>query len=98
MPGIDQIHTLLIYLSAPGTYYLDNIRAGAVSNPNVPVTIVADGGAPKTVTVNQKKAGANNEASLGTFPLTAGKAVTVTVSTAGTNGHVIVDGLQLIKK
>ncbi|HYR58745.1 MAG TPA: FAD-dependent oxidoreductase [Chthoniobacteraceae bacterium] len=65
---------------------------------NVPVTIAIEGGATKTVKVNQKQAGANNEASLGTFQLPAGKSVTVTISNEGTDGHVIVDGLQLIKK
>ncbi|MEQ1862550.1 MAG: FAD-dependent oxidoreductase [Chthoniobacteraceae bacterium] len=65
---------------------------------NVPVTIAPEGGAAKTVKVNEKEAGKNNEATLGTFALGAGKSVTITVSNAGTDGHVIVDGVQLIKK
>jgi hypothetical protein len=65
---------------------------------NVPVTVGIEGGATKTVAVNQKKAGANNETSIGTFALPAGKAVSVIVSNEGTNGYVIADGVQLIKK
>jgi hypothetical protein len=65
---------------------------------NVPVTIQPEGGAAKTVTVNEKRAGEKNEASLGSYSLQAGKSVTITISNAGTDGHVIVDGVQLIKK
>jgi hypothetical protein len=65
---------------------------------NVPVTIAPEGGTVQTVKVNQRKAGKNNEASLGSFRLGAGKSVTVTVGNAGTDGYVIVDGLQLIPK
>jgi FAD dependent oxidoreductase len=66
---------------------------------NVPVTITAEGAsAPTTVKVNQKKAGAHQETSLGVFPLAAGKSVTITISNADTDGHVIVDGVQLLKK
>jgi hypothetical protein len=65
---------------------------------NVPVTIQAKDGEAKKVVVDEKKAGTNNEASLGTFSLTPGKTLTVTISNENTNGHVIVDGLQLIKK
>jgi hypothetical protein len=65
---------------------------------NVPVSIAAEGSAEQTVKVNQKKAGPMNETSLGTFALRAGRSVTVTISNAGTDGHVIVDGVQLLKK
>jgi hypothetical protein len=65
---------------------------------NVPVAIAIDGAATKTVTINQKKAGPNSEASLGTFRLPVGKSVTITISNAATDGYVIVDGLQLVKK
>jgi hypothetical protein len=65
---------------------------------NVPVNIAIEGGATKTVTVNEKKAGANNETSLGVFQLPAGKSVTITISNEATNGHVIVDGVQFVKK
>lgn len=65
---------------------------------NVPVSIAPEGGETLTVKVNQKKAGAMNETSLGVFALRSGKSVTVTISNAGTDGHVIVDGVQLLKK
>jgi len=65
---------------------------------NVPVTITPEGGEAKTVKVNEKKAGERNEASLGKFQLRAGKSVTITVSNAETDGYVIVDGVQLLKK
>lgn len=65
---------------------------------NVPVTVQPAGGEAKTVKVNQQKAGANNEASLGVYRLKAGQPVAVTVSTAGTDGTVIVDGLQMLKR
>jgi len=63
---------------------------------NVPVTIQAEGGEAKTVTVNERQGGKTNEFSLGKFTLPAGKSVTVTVSNTGTNGYVVVDGLQLV--
>ena len=61
---------------------------------NVPVTIET-GGQTKTVNVNERAE--SGAASLGRFPLGAGNSVTVTVSNRGTNGHVVVDGLQLLK-
>ncbi len=65
---------------------------------NVPVTIAPKTGEVKTVKVNEKEAGANNEGSLGKFQLEAGKSVTITVSNEGTDGYVVVDGVQLVKK
>lgn len=61
----------------------------------VPVTVAVAGGETKVVMVNQKKAGPNNATSLGRFQLPAGKGTTITVSNEGTDGHVIVDGVQL---
>ncbi len=62
---------------------------------NVPVTIEA-GGKVTTATVNeQDKTGS---AVLGSFELRAGKSVKVTLTNAGTNGHVVLDGLQLRKQ
>ncbi|HEY6169353.1 MAG TPA: FAD-dependent oxidoreductase, partial [Verrucomicrobiae bacterium] len=63
---------------------------------NVPVTVTVEGGETKTVKVNQKTAGKNNERSLGKFELPAGKSVTITLSNEGTDGHVIADGVQLV--
>jgi hypothetical protein len=48
--------------------------------------------------VNQKNAGEHNETSLGTYHLEAGDAVTIKVSNEGTDGYVIVDAVQLVKK
>jgi hypothetical protein len=64
---------------------------------NVPVTIhSADG--EKTVTVNQKNAPQIDKTyhSLGIYAFAAGKQGSVTISNAGTDGHVIVDALQFL--
>ena len=60
---------------------------------NVPVTVSVPGGMTKTVTVNLKSVPLH---SLGKFKLPAGKAATVIVSNKDTDGHVVVDGLQLV--
>jgi hypothetical protein len=65
---------------------------------NVRVTIAVEGATPKATHVNQKTAGPNQDTSLGTFVLAAGKSVTITVSNEATDGHVIVDGLQLLRR
>ena len=65
---------------------------------NVPVTLrLADG--ERRVTVNQR-AGPGKEGFvvLGTFPCPAGEAVSVTIGTAGTDGHVIADAVQFIER
>ncbi len=72
-------------------YAVNNNRAS-----NVPVRVAVEGGASKVVVVNQRKAGANGGASLGRFQLPTGRSVSVTVSTAGTDGYVIADGVQLM--
>ncbi len=64
---------------------------------NVPVTLT-QGGATRSLRVNQKKAGPNNETSLGTFRYTAGQRVSVTISNEGTDGYVIADGVQFVPK
>jgi hypothetical protein len=63
---------------------------------NVPVDISVNGAAPVTAKVNQKKAGPQNDTSLGRFKLVAGSEVAVTISNAGTDGYVIADGVQLV--
>ena len=63
---------------------------------NVPVTIAIAGGETKTVKVNQKAAGKGNAQSLGRFQLGAGRSLTITISNAGTDGHVIADGVQVV--
>jgi hypothetical protein len=62
------------------------------------VTITPEGASARIVKINQRKAGASNETSLGTFRLGAGKPLTVSVGNEGTDGCVIVDGLQLLQK
>jgi ribulose 1,5-bisphosphate synthetase/thiazole synthase len=59
---------------------------------NVPVTVAVSGGETKHTTVSQKT---QPLLVLGKFPLPAGKRTTVTISNKGTDGHVVVDGLQL---
>ena len=65
---------------------------------NVPVTLrLADG--ERKVTVNQR-AGPGEEGFvvLGTFPCPAGEAVSMTIGTGGTDGHVIADAVQFIER
>ena len=63
---------------------------------NVPVT-VSLGTDEKTFTVDQRKApNAGKTHSLGSFTIGANVKLKVTVSNAGTNGYVVVDGLQLV--
>jgi len=64
----------------------------------VPVTVKPEGGTAKTVKVDQRKAGANHTASVGRFGLGIGKSVTVIVGNEGTEGYVVVDGIQLVPK
>jgi len=82
-------------LEKPGEY---EVRVSYTPNPNratnVPVTIESEG-EEKTVRVNQKVAPKENGFhSLGTFR--CGKTLRVTISNAGTDGHVIVDAVQVL--
>jgi len=64
---------------------------------NVPVAIAyADG--EQTVTVNEKLAPAIDKAfvSLGVFRFTADKPAVVTITTANTDGYVVVDAIQFL--
>jgi hypothetical protein len=56
------------------------------------------GGAERLVHVDQKRAPGlpGGFVSLGTFTLPQGDAATVTISNKGTQGHVIVDALQVV--
>ena len=60
---------------------------------NVPVTIQVRGKSQE-IKVNQRSG--NGFISLGRFDLPAGRESSVTVSNAGTDGFVVVDGLQLV--
>ena len=82
-------------IAGPGDY---EIIMHFPPNPNratnVPVTI-SIAGIATTVKVNeQEKSGAQ---SLGKFALPKGRATTITLSNAGTDGHVVADGVQLLR-
>jgi hypothetical protein len=63
---------------------------------NVPVTIERRGADPITAKVNEKdKKGAH---SIGILKFGKGETVTVTVSNKDTDGYVVVDGVQMLKK
>lgn len=64
---------------------------------NVPVTVESAEGS-KTVTVNEREMPPIDRSfvSLGTFTFTAAKGAVVTVSNEGTNGHVVIDAVQLL--
>lgn len=64
---------------------------------NVPVTVEA-GGAVKSLTVNEKEGETKGSTSLGKYQLTKSQPATVKISNAGTNGFVVVDGLQILPK
>ena len=63
---------------------------------NVPVTIAVEGQAAKAVTVNQQTTDNDGLASLGKFQLPKGTGTSVTISNTGTDGYVVVDGLQIV--
>jgi hypothetical protein len=84
-------------LPKPGTY---RIAVSYSANNNratkVPVTVRLPG-ASKTLLVNQKKKPQGHEIfhHLGEFTLPAGKASSVEISNENTEGHVIIDAVQL---
>ncbi|MBO5436698.1 MAG: FAD-dependent oxidoreductase [Thermoguttaceae bacterium] len=91
------------------TYTLDIPKAGEydvrliyvpLSNraTNVPVEVhTADG--VKTLTVNQQKCGHTPFQSIGTFRFEAGKGkAKIVISNKNVNGHVLLDGVQLLAK
>jgi hypothetical protein len=71
--------------------------ANANRATNVPVTIVSAEGT-KAATVNQRIAPRIDRTyhSLGTYRFEAGKQGVVTITNAGTDGHVIVDAIQFL--
>jgi hypothetical protein len=94
--------TFKVAVKAAGTY---DVRLGYTTNANratnVPVTVTGfDGGGPagKSVVVDEKKAPPIDMrfVSLGTFNFAAGATATVKVETAGTDGFVVVDAVQLV--
>jgi len=85
-------------LSRAGNYEL-RIAYGAFGNraTNTPVTVQTSRGT-QTVHVNQQVKPPIDGLfhSLGTFWLDAGEATSIVISNAGSDGHVVVDALQLI--
>lgn len=79
------------------------VRLSYSANPNratnVPVTVSGfTSGGSKMLTVNQKQPPAIDRlfVSLGTFRFDAGARATVEISNTNTDGHVIVDAVQLV--
>lgn len=76
------------------------VRIAYTANPNratnVPVTISSASG-EKTVKLNQRDATKEGFRSVGTFSFESSEAVKVTINNADTDGHVIVDAVQLIE-
>jgi hypothetical protein len=85
-------------LPAAGRY---EVRVSYSTNANratnVPVTVRHAGG-EAAVKVDQRKPGAIGKAwhSVGTFEFAAGEPAVVTISNAGTDGHVILDAVQFV--
>lgn len=93
-----QVAKFEFQIKKPGRY---EVRLGysAASNraSNVPVVVRHADGDSKMI-VNQKKAAKIDKLfqPLGTFCFDAGQPYSVTVSNAGTDGHVILDALQVV--
>lgn len=64
---------------------------------NVPVTIQSADQTSDIVVNQRKSANQNGYITLGRFRFDAGRKAMITISNAGTNGHVIVDAIQLIQ-
>ncbi|EDY21850.1 putative xanthan lyase [Chthoniobacter flavus Ellin428] len=62
---------------------------------NVPVTVTIKGGESRTLKVNERDQ--TGHQSLGLFDLPTGRNTSIIVSNAGTDGHVTVDGLQILR-
>lgn len=88
-------------IKTDGTY---DVRASYTPHSNratnVPYTISVNGAVKATVKVNQKQPPKleHGFVSLGKQTLKAGETVTVEVSNAGTDGHVIVDAVQVVEE
>lgn len=92
--------TFNVKVKEAGTY---DVRISYSPNSNratnVPVTISGFKGEPKTIKIDQKKAPPIDRLfiSLGKYDFEAGSTATIVISNADTNGHVIVDAVQLVK-
>jgi hypothetical protein len=63
---------------------------------NVPVTVEVEGKATE-IKVNERQS-TDGAVSLGKFALPKGKSTTIRLTNAGTDGYVVADGLQFLKK
>jgi hypothetical protein len=91
--------TFVPTLPAAGEYEVRLIFPPASNRSTAaPVTVNYAGGS-KTVPVNQRELPKGQPAvSLGVFRFEAGKKGSVTISNAGTRGHVVVDAVQFVPK
>lgn len=90
--------TWAIAVPAAGKYEVRiSYREGTTRSTETPVLIKSANG-EKTVKVNQQKAPdlANGFVSLGVFSFTPQTPGSVSISNAGTSGHVVVDAVQLL--
>jgi hypothetical protein len=60
------------------------------------VTVSIEGSDPRTVRIDERRATSQGRIPLGKFRPPQGRLCRITVSNAGTDGHVVVDGLQLL--
>jgi hypothetical protein len=63
---------------------------------NVPVTVAIQGRPARTFHLDQRSTTEGGFFSLGEFDLPAGRATTVTLGNAGTDGYVVADGVQFL--
>ena len=85
-------------LPAAGRYEI-RIHATPASNraTNVPVSLAVGGVVVAERTLNQRvDPGPTGSVSLGVFTLPAGRETVVTISTAGTDGHVVADAVAFV--
>jgi hypothetical protein len=88
IPDITEFGTYEIILRFP---------VGSNRATNVPVVVEIDG-KPTALRVDQRAPDSKGAVSLGTYDLPLGHKTVITLSNDGTNGFVVADGLQLLKK
>jgi hypothetical protein len=85
-----------IAIEKPGTYEIHfHYPPNANRATNVPVNLT---GAGKTINARVNEQLKDADAVLGTIDFTKPDTLTITVETKGTDGHVVVDGVQLLAK
>lgn len=71
------------------------MRANGFVRTQIPVTILRNGTELKKLFVNERTG--PGKISLGRFQLSKGDAMAVTISNAGTKGHVVADAVQFLE-